>query len=317
MKKKIIFVMLAAMLLLTGCEDKEKKENQEAYRQIGINRMADGDYEGAIEAFQSALDQSLAKIGDTELDICYYKAEAEYRAGKVEDAITTYSSLIAYDKKNAEVYYLRGTLYLAEGEKKDALADYEKAARYGSDEYELYVNIAGQLSANGEEDKSTEYLKDALDISGKSAEDYTWRGRIYLMMEDYDKAKDQLEKALDEESPDAQLYLGELYEAQGDSDAAKKAYESYAKENADNPEVLENLASLAAKQEDYEQAITYLKTALETDEPENEQSLRQSLIQAYENSGDFDSAKEQMESYVKDYPNDEDAQREYTFLQTR
>lgn len=317
MKKKIVLIMLVALLGVTGCQNKEKAENQEAYRQIGINCMTDGDYEGAIDAFQSALELSLATIGDKELDICYYKAEAQYKAGKVEDAISTYDSLLDYDKKNSDAYYLRGSLYLVESKKEDAFTDFKKAIKYDSDNYEMYVEISNQLTAADEKDKAEEYLKEALDISGNSGEDDTWRGRIYLMMGDYDKAKEQFDQAVKADSPDVQLYLGQLYEAQGDNDKAQAAYESYAKDNSDNPKVLESLASLASAKQDYAKAVDYLTMALKTKEPENEQTLRQSLILAYENMGDFASAKEQMETYLKDYPNDEKAQRESTFLQTR
>ena len=41
------------------------------------------------------------------------------------------------------------------------------------------------------------------------------------------------------------------------------------------------------------------------------------LILAYEQSGDFTSAKSEMEDYTKNYPNDEEAAREYLFLMTR
>ena len=102
MKRKMISVLLLAFLVFAGgCTNKEKEENQEAYRQIGINRMKEGKYDEAVKAFQSALDQSLARIGERELDICYYKAEAQYLAGDVTDAEATYTALIEYDKKDA------------------------------------------------------------------------------------------------------------------------------------------------------------------------------------------------------------------------
>ena len=57
--------------------------------------------------------------------------------------------------------------------------------------------------------------------------------------------------------------------------------------------------------------------ALEAGSPENEKSLRRNEIICYENLYDFAHAKEKMASYVKDYPEDEEAQRENIFLQTR
>mgnify|MGYP000343888527 CR=1 FL=1 len=38
------------------------------------------------------------------------------------------------------------------------------------------------------------------------------------------------------------------------------------------------------------------------------------MIIAYEYSGDFATAKSKMEEYMKDYPDDEDAAREYQFF---
>lgn len=318
MKKKLVCIVLALLLGAAGCGDsKEKRENQEAYRQIGINCMAEGEYEKAIEAFQKALDQSLARIGEIEIDTCYYKAEAQYLAGKTEDAIETYKALLAYDDKNAEAYYLRGSLYFSEGQREDALKDFEDAVKYGADSYEIYVGIAELLTAHGEKEEAASYLEKALKISGKGAESNTWRGRIYLLQEDYENAKKELEQALEKEEPDVSLYLGELYEATGDADKAEEFFKSYVESHTGDTQALERLANLAIDKEDYAKAASYLEQALETGESVNEQSLRRKLIQAYEYSGNFTSAKEQMESYVKDYPEDEEAVRENSFLQTR
>ena len=47
------------------------------------------------------------------------------------------------------------------------------------------------------------------------------------------------------------------------------------------------------------------------------QQITKAMIIAYEYSGDFATAKSKMEEYMKDYPDDEDAAREYQFLETR
>ncbi len=318
MKKKFVCILLALLLGAAGCGDnKEKRENQDAYRQIGINCMAEGEYEKAIEAFQKALDQSLARIGEIEVDTCYYKAEAQYLAGKTEDAVETYQALLAYDDENAKAYYLRGSLYFAEGRKEEALKDFEDAVKYGADSYEIYVGIAELLTAHGEKESAASYLDKALKINGKSAGTNIWRGRIYLMQEDFENAKKELEQALEKEEPDASLYLGELYEAMDDKEKAEGFFKSYVESHSGDAQVLGHLADLAIEKEDYADAASYLEQALETAKPINEQALRRKLIQAYEYSGNFASAKEQMESYVKDYPEDKEAVRENSFLQTR
>ena len=92
-KNKFTYITALTLLsftLMTGCTN-ERKENQTAYRQIGINAMESGDYAGAVDAFNSALGQCIGKITENELDICYYKAAAQYAGG---DPALTQQSLI-------------------------------------------------------------------------------------------------------------------------------------------------------------------------------------------------------------------------------
>ena len=46
-------------------------------------------------------------------------------------------------------------------------------------------------------------------------------------------------------------------------------------------------------------------------------TIRKNTIICYENLGDFEKAKSLMEAYVADYPDDEEAKKDYTFLKTR
>ena len=107
--KKMICLTTALVLslgMLAGCNN-DRREDQTAYRQVGINKMESGDYEAAVNAFDSALAQCVGKIGENELDICYYKAAAQYAGGDPDGAKATYNAIIDYDKKAADAYYLR------------------------------------------------------------------------------------------------------------------------------------------------------------------------------------------------------------------
>ena len=173
MKKiKYMAVVLATGLLMAGCEEDETQNNKDAYRQIGINCMQEGDYEGAIDAFQNALDQSLAVVGEEEIDTCYYKAAAQYAAGKKEDAIETYQALINYDKKNAQAYFLLGELYRKENDMDKAKENFNLAAQYAGSDYEMYIALYQECYAAGMQTEGQEYLKKGIEAGGKSAEDY-------------------------------------------------------------------------------------------------------------------------------------------------
>ena len=318
MKKKIVCIVLAmTMLVMGGCNNKEREENQEAYRQIGINCMEKEDYEGALEAFGKALDQSLAKIGERELDICYYKAKAQYLAGKPEEAIKTYTALIDYDKKDSDALYLRGSLYLSQGREQEALADFAEAVKYNKKDYELYIGLYEQLSAAGKETEAQEYLKQGLEISGKSGKAYTQRGRMYLLLGDLDNAEKELKEATKQKDGDASFYMGLLYAQKGEQAKAEKLFESYVAEHEDDADALEQLADIALSEEDYEKAAGYLEKAVKASADGGSPAVRKKLIAAYESAGNFEQAKKQMAEYVKAFPQDADAARENEFLQTR
>lgn len=318
--KKIYYtavILAASMFVLTACGNTKAQENKEAYRQLGMKCMQEEDYEGAIDAFQKALDQSVAVIGEEEIDTCYYKAAAQYEAGRVEDAIQTYQALIDYDKKNEEAYYLLGTLYLKEQDTKKALENYNLATEYAKDNYEVYIAVYQQCSMNDLTQEGTTYLKKGLTQQGKSADDYAQRGRIYLLLGDYENAKEQLTTAIDKKSVTAPLYMAQLYECEGDKEKAGQLYESYIESNKEDPIALNSLGCIRMENADYAGAIENFEMALALEQPSNEQQLRRNLIMAYEQNGDFTKAKEAMETYTKDYPKDTEAAREYLFLQTR
>ena len=64
-------------------------------------------------------------------------------------------------------------------------------------------------------------------------------------------------------------------------------------------------------------AISCLKSALELEKVPNKQIIMKTLVIAYEQKLDFASALEVMQKYVEAYPDDEEAKRELTFLETR
>lgn len=325
--KRMSCRMLAAALLLctglalTGCGE-ENIDNALAYRKIGINAMAAGDYESAIANFQLALNQSKGQIRNLELDICMQKAEALYLNGEPEEAIAVCDAVLDYDNDYANAYYLRGNLYLQQGDSEKALADYEKAAKSADADYEIYIQLYENLSRAGMTEAGKEYLNQALEIKGKSRYHLTNRGYIYFLMGDYEQAKEQLALAVEAEQKDGEddkalLYLAQTAEKLGDTEEAAEYYEEYAKNHADDAVVLEELGNMAMEKGDYSSAYSYYQKGLQAENPSNEQLLRRGEIAALEQLYDFETAKDKMAQYVLDYPEDEQAAREYLFLKTR
>ena len=141
-------------------------------------------------------------------------------------------------------------------------------------------------------------------------------------MGDYEKAKEQLLQAVaieqkEGEDDKAELYLAQTAEQLGDEQTATQYYKAYAENHADDSVVLEELENMAMEKGDYADACDYYRKGLQTTKPSNEQLLRRGEIAALEQMYEFEQAKDKMAQYVLDYPEDEQAAREYLFLKTR
>lgn len=318
-KHRLPYMVAGAVLfaaLFTGCTN-ERLEDELDFRKIGINSMQSGDYEGAVAAFNSALSQCVGKITDTELDICYYKAAAQYAGGDIEGALATYQAMIDYDGKNGNAYYLHGCLSLKQQDTDTAKKDFANAVKYNPDDYELYVGIYENLAANNMTDEGEEYLNRAFDIKGNSAENLTWRGRIYYLLGQYANAVKELEEAVKKDSAKANLYLAQVYEAEEDSANAEKYYQAYVDSGTADSVAMNALAEIQMGKGNYEAALEDIRQGLAMDNVTNQQELLSNQIIAYEYSGDFTSAWDVVQQYVSLYPDDEAAQREYIFLKNR
>jgi tetratricopeptide (TPR) repeat protein len=315
MKKRIILAAAAVALCLSACGTDSDKE-QQAYRQYGITCMESGNYEEAVQAFQNALDQSIGRVGETELDICFYKAQAQALGGDEEAAMETYNAVIDYNG-DARAYYLRGNLYFDQGNQEQALADYQQAVEKGSDDYELYLGIYESMSSHDMAEDAQKYLNQALDIKGDKTEDLLYKGRISTLLGDYTGAEKYLTQAKEKKEPLAYYYLGLNYEAQGDAEKAEACIREFLDSGEATSYDFYNLGVAELADKDYESALTYFEAGLALKEVPNKQELMKSAISAYEYSGDFASAKTMLEDYLALYPSDEEAQRESTFLETR
>lgn len=316
---RICSAAAAVVLLLTvcGCGDEKLVENEQAYRQTGLELIDQGDYEGAVAAFNQALQERVGIVSNLEEDINFYKAYAQMEAGKAEDAIATYTAILDYDEKNADAWYLRGCANISAGQAESAAEDFKNAADYNKDNGEMYAGIYEQLVTAGLLDDAAGYLEQGLKIKGDSASACLARGRLYFVSGNYEKAESELNAALDQEAVTANLYLGRVYQAQGRNEDAQSYYEAYLEENPNDSKVLFELGQIAFEKEDYEQAVSWFEEGMACKNVINKRELWSGKIAAMEYMGNFDGAKQEMEVYLESYPNDGAAQRELAFLKTR
>lgn len=313
--KAAVFLLVTAALL-AGCAN-ERTEDELSYRKIGIESMQSGDYEGALAAFDGALACCTGKITDLEIDICYYKAAAQYAAQDTEGALETYNAMIDYDGKNANAYYLRGCLKLGTGDTDGAKQDFADAVKYNHSDYELYINIYKNLAAYDLSEEGEAYLNDAFSIKGNDAESLAYRGEIYYLLGQYDNAIKELTSAIDAGSAAANLTLAQVYEAQQDTANAQMYYQAYVDAGVADSEAMNALAQIEMGKLNYSGALSYIEQGLSMESVPNRRALLQNQIICMEYTGDFAGAYEVMTAYTAAYPDDAETLREYTFLKSR
>ena len=162
---------------------------------------------------------------------------------------------------------------------------------------------------------------------GSAAKD----GTDALEAGDYEQAVTLFQEAASSDDRDkaAQGYrgLGMAYYETEDYEAALSAFQSALDNGTEQTTQLYNLMGVCAMQtEDYADALSYIQSGLAlADSQEGEDAPDASLIQEMkyneiiccERQGDWDTAKEKIAEYLTDYPDDEAAQKESEFLETR
>lgn len=293
----------------------QNKENDRLIaRARGIIALGSADYDAAKEYFVSALQSGDGSVNGFEYDTSYYLAAAEYKSGDYEAAEQTYSAILGMDSKAVNAYYLRGTTELAMEKHDEALRDFNCAIE-GLKDPDLYIKIFESLDAAGYKEEGMDYLDRAQNLDVKLS-DYQ-KGRLYFCSENYEEARNYLEKARLSGDDGAVLYLGRTYEALGDLNYAASLYKTYLEKFPGDSQICNQLGLCMLNNGDYEGALHSFEKGLESDDGSSRQILRFNEIVAYEKMSDFKKAAVLMQTYLTDYPDDSEAAREYEFLKTR
>lgn len=319
-KKSCLAVILAAVLLaglcLTGCSIGKDVEQEETYRSEGIAAFKAGDYATAIEKFDLALETANGDESALETDIIFYKAKALLESGDPEGAIAIYDTMLEEDTADSSIWYLRGVASLAAGRIEQADTDFQRAVQNAPEDYEQIFAIYQVLKDADQPEKADDCLRQALQIEGDSKEDLCRKGYVCYLLGEIDQANDYLGQAIEKGSDQAILYQGMIYAKTDRPDEASEMFAQYYDAHTDDAEAVLDLAAAAQGGGMSEDAIRYY-TALLDMEDADQQAAKKGLIAAYESTGDYETAYTLLAEYLEAWPEDEAAQKEMTFVQTR
>ena len=348
MNKKNIIKMGTAglcMLMLTGCGGQNKKTQDQAvtdleqgsydyalegykssitagyksaqsYRGAGIASLHLGNYQDAIDYLTSGLNDE--KAGKTlKKDMLAYRATAEMKSELFDAAMADCQTIAEDYAMDADTYYLTGCVALAMDSYDEASTNFTDA--YDADaSYEMAIEIYEAYLEKDMEADGTRYLEAALKTEPKNAEDYCNRGKVYYYMEDYSNAQKELTEAVNQKSTEGMLLLGMVYRAQGDTSNARSMYQQYVSADGSDPAKGYNGLSLCDMDDgSYDSALENISKGLEDASTEEMQDLLFNEIVVYEKKLDFSTALSKMQEYIKMFPDDENAAKELTFLQSR
>lgn len=296
--------------------EKQGEDARLIARGKGIASMGMTDYEAAVTYLKECLSYSDGVVQPMDFDVNYYLAAAHCKNGEFAEAEKIYTAILDL-KEDADALFLRGNARLELSKQAEAVADFESVLTLLPSDYDRLIDIYEVLAAHGLKEKGQEYLQTALSEKGDKMSSYA-KGRIYYYLGEYQQACVSLEDAKSAGTAEVYLYLGRAYEATGDYNyAIQNVYTYYLQGHEGNAELYNQLGLCYMYQKDYEAALSAFQSAMNIPENGMMQTLRFNEIVAYEHLGKYTDAAALLDNYLKTYPDDETAVREYGFLSTR
>lgn len=293
------------------------KNNKAAYRGKGIALYKAYRFSEAVEQFNKAL--AIDESTHLNLDILYYKAEAQEKAGFFKEAAITCTDILKKKGEDAAVYNKRADIYRLQGEYEKSLKDYNKAIELAPKTYEYYFGKYFLLLENKDTEAGTAVLNEAASIKGTAPMDKFNIAKVNYYLGDYKVAVAQFGEAIEDGFTAAYFFLGNIYEKKEDYENAVSNYSMYIEKEPtiESAAVYNQLAVCLMKLEKYKEALNYITKGLTFNDITVHQSLQLNEVIVNENLGNFEAAFKLMKEYVSKYTEDEAAVKELKFLETR
>jgi tetratricopeptide (TPR) repeat protein len=199
------------------------------YYQLAVQLQRGSNYLSAAELIDLAW-----SYGEKSAQSLYVAAESCLNQDPLSAAsVLLLQKAVRADSNFAQAYYLLGRACVRQGQIQQAAQAFRRAAELKSDP-DYFVALGKALKSEvpvvrARAEARTAY-EQALKIDGSNAPAHLELGRLFVEEEEFDKAKPELEKALDLE-PDfyeAAYLLGRFYHRQGDEQRSRKYMAQFA-----------------------------------------------------------------------------------------
>ncbi len=235
-------------------------DNKSAVKLLAATRLK---LKRADEAIQ-IMERVLPKAKD-DVQLLALLGSAYLRSGDTEKGINYLERAAAAAPEAAGIRTQLALGHLASGETSEAIKELETAVDLGKNVVQAELLLTMVHLRSKEYDKA---LKQAQAFAAKAPDSplpENLMGTVYVALDKPKMAREKFEQALvkDAHFVPAITNLGRLDENEGQTDAAKKRYQSVLKQREGHLGALMSLAGLAGRQGDEQQALKYLQAAWE------------------------------------------------------
>jgi tetratricopeptide (TPR) repeat protein len=158
---------------------------------IGVDALNKKDYRFAIACFNDVLCHE-----SKDSEAYFYLGLAHHGKGEYANAIKDFSETIRLNSKHAQAYTNRGNAYAALKNYKNAIADHTKAIQLDPKLAQAYTNRGNTYKTMGDK-RAIEDFSAAIRLNPKDPSPHVERGSIYLEGDNFDKAIQDFNRALD------------------------------------------------------------------------------------------------------------------------
>lgn len=173
-----------------------------SYTRFGITNGEGGDLDGAIAAFNQAL-----QIDPKYVPAYYFRGLAREKQNNEEGAIADFDRAIQLDPGYLPAYYQRGSLKGKAGDFDTAISDFKQVIKLDSKYAPAYYNLGHVYYFRGDMDGAIEQLTQALSLQPDFALSYFIRGLARHAHGQLTEAQSDFQKSAGLNLPDATYWL--------------------------------------------------------------------------------------------------------------
>lgn len=238
---------------LTGNASQDRKVSQvkaDDYLKQGITLHNQGDYQGAIAAYNQAIE-----VEPNNANAYISRGNTRRKLGDYQKAIADYDWSIQINPYRANTFYNRGIVRAESGDYQGAITDFDRAIEIKSNYASAYVN-RGMIRYELEDFQGAiaDYNR-AIDIDDKEADAYENRGIIRYQLKDMKGAIADFDQAIKIDSNHINAYYNrgvarrDMGDKQGAINDFEKAAELYNQQGqlSDRLDALDQIRTLQAQ----------------------------------------------------------------------